>query len=319
VHSGGSDKLQDWQQLGAWYLRRRDKDEEGRVVCDERQLADMGRTRLNRREFTRIGAVAALAACAPAGTARAQGTLNESMVKFAAPGGTMDAYYAFRGDGKHPAAIIWPDIAGLRDSFKTMGLRLARGGYSVLVLNPYYRNGPSPQFADFDAFRSDGGMEKVAPWREQLTAAGVMETAKAAVAWLDVQDNVDTGKGIGVQGYCMSGPFAVWSAAASPERVKAVASFHGASLVSEDETSPVKMLAQTQANYLFAIGRNDDRTTPGDKDALKAAAAAAGRQAEVEVFKADHGWTVDDSPAYDLDVADEAWDRLKELYATALS
>jgi carboxymethylenebutenolidase len=287
-------------------------------MCDQEQLAAMGAA-VSRRTFAKLGALAALAACtAPDEATAQQARLSESYPKFDAPGGVMDAYFVHQVDGKHPAVIVWPDIAGRRDTFLAMGRRLAHEGYSVLILNPYYRDAEAPQFEDFDDWRTQGGMEKVAPWRAKLTAENVMETAKAAVAWIDKQDAVDTAKGIGTQGYCMGGPFTVWTAAAAPERVKAAASFHGAGLVGDDATSPAKMLGQTQASFLFAIARNDDATAPGDKDALKAAAAAAGRPAEVEVYPADHGWTVDDSPVFDPDAADKAWDRLLNLYKTAL-
>jgi carboxymethylenebutenolidase len=288
-------------------------------MCDQEQLALMGRSGVNRRQFAKLGTLAMLAVCsAPDSASAQQSQLGERHPKFEAPGGVMDAFFAYPAEGKHPAVIVWPDIAGLRDSFMSMARRLARQGYSVLILNPYYRDAEAPQFDDFDAWREQGGMEKVAPWREQLTAANVMETAKAVVAWLDKQDAVDTSKGIGVQGYCMGGPFSVWTAAAVPERVKAAASFHGGELVGEIDTAPARMLGQTQASFLFAIARNDDRTAPGDKDALKAAATSAGRPATVEVFRADHGWTVDDSPVFDVDAADRAWNELLELYSTAL-
>jgi carboxymethylenebutenolidase len=287
-------------------------------MCDELQLAQMGRARVNRRDFGKIGAIAALAAACTPGTAEAQAGLKQMAATFPAPGGKMDAIWVTPAQGKHPAIIMWPDIAGVRDSFIAMSKRLARQGYSVVLLNPYYQDAPAPQFDDFDAFRNGGGMDKVAPWREKLTAANVTELAKAVVTWLDKQDAVDTAKGIGVVGFCMTGGFGVWTAAAVPERVKAVASFHGAGLVGDADTAPVKELGQTQASYLFAIARNDDRTAPGDKDALKAAAMAAGRPAEVEVYRADHGWTVDDSPVFDPDAADKAWDRMLNLFKTAL-
>lgn len=287
-------------------------------MCDQDQLAAMD-GRVNRRTFAKLGALATLAACtAPDEASAQQGRLSENDARFDAPGGTMDAYFVHPAEGKYPAIVVWPDIAGLRDSFISMSRRLAREGYAVLLLNPYYRNAPAPQFEDFDDWREQGGMEKVGPWREQLTAANVMETAKAVVAFLDKQDAVDTAKGIGTQGYCMGGPFTVWTAAAVPERVKAAASFHGGGLVGEDATAPVKLLGQTQASFLFAIAKNDDARAPGDKDALKAAAAEAGRPAEVEVYQGDHGWTVDDSPVFDVDAADKAWDRLLNLYKTAL-
>lgn len=286
-------------------------------MCDEEHLAAMRGSRVSRRQFTQLGALATVAALAPIDSASAQGKFSETTVTFDAPDGRMDAFFV-HAEGKHPAVIVWPDVAGLRDSFMAMSRRLARAGYAVLLLNPYYRDGEAPQFDDFDAFRNNGGSDKVAPWREKLTPEAVTATAKAVVAWLDKEDAIDTTKGIGVQGYCMGGPFAVWTAAAAPERVKAVATFHGGGLVGEEATSPVKMLGQTQASYLFAIAKNDDARAPGDKDALKAAAAAAGRPAEIKVYKGDHGWTVADSPAYNYDEDDASWERLLTLYETAL-
>ena len=293
-------------------------------MCELDQLSDMGR--VNRRQFGKIGTVAGIgAAFAPWATACAQGAggLTESDVKFAAPGGTMDAFFVHPGEGKHPAVIIWPDIAGLRDAFKVMGRRLASAGYSVLVVNPFYRTLPAPQFKDFADFRDNGGFGKVGPWMAQNSHENVLETAKAVVAWLDQQAAVDTAKGIGNQGYCMGGPFTVRTAAAVPARVKAAASFHGGGLVfnqqnPDDPNVPVKLLPQTQASFLFAIAKNDDAQRPTDKDALKAAAAAAGRPAEVEVYQADHGWTVADSPVYNEAEAERAWTRLLALYKTAL-
>ncbi len=288
-------------------------------MCELDQLSDMGR--VSRRQFGKVGAVAGLgAAFAPWATACAQGAggLAESDVKFDAPGGTMDAFFVHPGEGKHPAVIIWPDIAGLRDAFKAMGRRLATAGYAVLVVNPFYRSTPAPQFKDFEDFRSNGGFQKVGPWMQQNSHENVLETAKAVVAWLDQQAAVDTAKGIGNQGYCMGGPFTVRTAAAVPTRVKAAASFHGGGLVSDDPNAPVKLLPQTQASFLFAIAKNDDAQNPTHKDALKEAAAAAGRPAEIEVYQADHGWTVADSPVYNEAEAERAWARLLALYQGAL-
>ena len=38
----------------------------------------------------------------------------------------------------------------------------------------------------------------------------------------------------------------------------------------------------------------------------------------VKVFRGDHGWTVADSPVYNYDEDDASWERLLELYETAL-
>jgi carboxymethylenebutenolidase len=161
-------------------------------------------------------------------------------------------------------------------------------------------------------------MQKVGPWMAVNTPSAVADSTRAVVAWLDTQGSVDTARGIGVQGYCMSGPWTVYGAAAVPNRIKGAASFHGGGLVSDAPDSPDKQLARSRASHLFAIAKNDDATNPTHKDVLRAAAAAAGRPAEIEVYAGDHGWTVPDSPSYNQPEADRAWARLLALYQKAL-
>jgi carboxymethylenebutenolidase len=228
----------------------------------------------------------------------------------------MDAFFVRPSRGKHPAILTWPDVAGLRESFEVMARRLAGQGYSVLVANPYYRAVPAPQFADFTTFRSQGGFEKVSPWRAALTPEAIRRDAVAAIAWLDGRKEVDTSRGVGTHGYCMGGPFTVWTAAAVPSRVRAAASLHGGGLVkADDPQSPHNLLKQTRASYLFAIAQDDDAKAPQVKGALREAATAAARTAEVEVYPANHGWTVVDSPAYDAAAAERAWVQMSALFA----
>src|SRR5690554_3821367 len=287
-------------------------------MCDQDHLIDMGKGAVSRRQFGALGAMAALAACATSDEVLAQGGLTETDVTFAAPGGTMDAFFVHPASGKHPAVILWPDIAGVRDAKKVMARRLAGAGYSVLVPNPYYRSAPAPQFEDFEDFRANGGFQKVGPWMQQNTPAAIAETTRAVVAWLDQQASVDTAKGVGVQGYCMTGSWTIRGAAAVPERIKGAASFHGGGLVGDAPDSPEKLFAQSRAHHLIAISQDDDAREPTHKEALKTAAAAANRPVEIEVYPADHGWTVPDSPAYNQAEADRVWERLLSLYSTAL-
>jgi carboxymethylenebutenolidase len=227
----------------------------------------------------------------------------------------MDAFFVRPAQGRHPAVLTWPDIAGLREAFEVMARRLAAQGYAVLVVNPYYRAAAAPQFSDFADFRTRGGFESVGPWRAALTADAIRADATAAVAWLDRRQEVDTTRGIGTHGYCMGGPFTVWTAAAVPGRVRAAASLHGGGLVKpNDPQSPHNLLKQTQARYLFAIAEDDDEKAPEVKTALREAAASAGRKAEVEVYPAAHGWTVVDSPAYDAAEAERAWARMSAMF-----
>src|SRR6478672_11632614 len=70
--------------------------------------------------------------------------VTESDVNIKTPDGTCDAYFVHPATGAAPAVLIWPDIFGLRPAFRQMGKRLAESGYSVLVVNPFYRAKKAP-------------------------------------------------------------------------------------------------------------------------------------------------------------------------------
>lgn len=287
-------------------------------MCTQDQAAKM--PTLNRRQFGAMAGAGAVAACAPMESAEATGGLVENAVTFAAPGGTFDGVFIHPASGSHPAVILWPDIAGLRPAKVQMGRRLAEAGYAVLVANPYYRSVSGQQFEDFDDWRNNDGWNKVTPWREANTPEAVQETARAVVAWLDAQDAVDGSRGIGNQGYCMTGSWTIYCAAAVPDRIKAAGSFHGGGLVGDGDMAPVNLLDDmaADAQALIAIARNDDAEAPDDKVALAAAAVDAAAEVEVEVYDGDHGWTVLDSPVYAQAEAERAWSELLDMYSEAL-
>ncbi len=289
-------------------------------MCDEAKLAEWANSGVTRRRFGALGMAGAATACTPLpGSDTPSAALSERNVTFRTPDGAMDGFFVHPGEGRHPAVLFWPDIAGVREAKRQMARRLAGSGYAVFVANPYYRDVAGEQFADFPAFAAAGGMTKVGPWRARLTAEAVMRDAVAAIAWLDTQDAVDSGKGVGTQGYCMGGPFTVWTAASVPARVRGAASFHGGGLVRPDNPmSPHRLFGQTRSSFLIAIAQDDDAENPDHKTILRAAADAANRPAEIEVYAADHGWCVPDSPSYDQAEAERAWDRLLALYGSAL-
>lgn len=290
-------------------------------MCQQSEVENWGRAAITRRQVGAIGAAGAAAACAPMageGTAAPTSTgVVERAVQFATPDGTLDGEFYHRRRGKAPGVILWPDIAGIRPAKRQMARRLAEAGYAVLLANPYYRDVAGQQFADFAAFAGAGGFQKVGPWRGRFTTETILTDARAIAGWLRQQKEVDTARGIGAQGYCMTGSFAVFAPAATPE-LRAGASFHGGGLVrANDARSPHRMM-EASNRYLIAIAQNDDAKAPGDKDALRAAARAANAPAEIEVYAADHGWCVPDSPSYDAAEAERAWTRLLATYQAAL-
>lgn len=254
----------------------------------------------------------------PGATETTASAVSGSIVTIDTPDGSAEAYFVAPGSGKHPAVLVWPDVAGLRPAFHTMADRLAEAGYAVLAVNPYYRSSKLPILEQFDEWRTDEGKAKIAPMREALTAEAITRDGAAFVAWLDQQEAVDTARKIGTTGYCMGGPFTFRTAAAAPDRVGALGSFHGGGLVTEDPASPHQLVATMKAAALVCIAQNDDTRQPEAKTTLEQVTEAAGLPAEVEVYAAQHGWCVVDSPVYDEPEAERAWERMLATFEAHL-
>lgn len=269
-------------------------------MCDEANLAAWARTRVSRRQFGAFSGGAAMLAASAGAPGLAAGALAEREVAFPTPDGTADGFFVHPAEGKHPAVILWPDIAGLREAKRAMARELAAQGFAVLVMNPYYRDVAGEQFSDFADFINRGGFQMVGPWRSKLDASAIGSDTRTITMWLEDQEAVDYTRFIGVHGYCMGGPFAIWSAATVPSRIKAAASFHGAGLVRDTSDAPIAQfttLAKDGA-VLIAVARNDDAKSPDDRGLLAARAEELELAVEVKLFPADHGWMVPDSPAY---------------------
>jgi len=242
--------------------------------------------------------------------------VTESEVNVTTPDGSADCYFVHPASGSAPGVLIWPDIFGLRPAFRQMGKRLAESGYSVLVVNPFYRAKKAPTAARGGATP----IGDVMPLAQGLNPTMHMTDAKAFVAWLDGQQSVNKSKKIGTQGYCMGGPIAFRTAAAAPDRVGAVASFHGAGLVRPEPNSSHLEAAKSHAQFLVAIAENDDSRAPNDKTTLKETFEKAKLPAEIEVYAGcSHGWCPPDSTAYNEPGAEKAWSRLLALYGKTLA
>jgi carboxymethylenebutenolidase len=238
--------------------------------------------------------------------------VTEADVNVMTADGTADCYFVHPSAGTAPGVLVWPDIFGLRQ----MGKRLAESGYSVLVVNPFYRTKKAPT-ADQGASTP---IQQLMPLAQSLNETTHMTDAKAFIAWLDRQQSVAKNRKMGTQGYCMGGPMAFRTAAAVPDRVGAVGSFHGGGLVTNMPNSPHLQAAKTQAQFLICIAANDDMRAPNDKTVMKEAFAKANLPAEIEVYEGCmHGWCPPDSGVYNEPGAEKAWSRLLLLYGKALA
>jgi carboxymethylenebutenolidase len=130
--------------------------------------------------------------------------VTESDVNIKTPDGTADAYFVHPATGTAPGVLVWPDIFGLRPAFRQMAKRLAENGYSVLVVNPFYRVKKAPTAEQGSATP----IPQLMPLAQALNETTQMTDAKAFVAWLDGQASVAKNRKVGTQGYCMGGPIA---------------------------------------------------------------------------------------------------------------
>ena len=292
-------------------------------MCDERIVDDWNRClrrtgSLTRRQFGTLSVGAGMAMLLPRSAGAVEVTGADLDV--ATPDGTADCHFVHPSSGTHPGVLIWPDALGLRPAFRQMGKRLAESGYSVLVVNQYYRTTRAPVVQPGEHFGQEATRDRIIPLMRTLSPETHVTDARAFVSFLDEQASVDGSRKMGTMGYCMGGPITMRTAAAVPDRIGAGASFHGGGLVTDQADSPHLLVPQMQAHYLFAIAENDDEEQPEAKDVLRETFAKAGLPAEIEVYAgALHGWCPPDSRVYNEAQAERAWSRLLALFETALA
>ncbi len=291
-------------------------------MCDELTVKDneefLRKRDLTRRDFNKSAASVALTLMLPA-VAHAMEVAEEEVL-VDTPDGMADCYFVHPVEGAHAAVIVWPDVMGIRTSFRMMGKRLAESGYSVLVVNPYYRTAKGAVIEDGESFGTPAVRERLMPHARSLSPETCVADGRAFVKYLDAQPSVDTNRKIGTTGYCMTGSYTMRLAAAMPERIGAGGSFHGGGLATDNDNSPHLLASKMQAGFLIAIAANDDGKDPKAKVLLREAFDNAGVSAEIEVYEDTlHGWCPPDSAVYNEAQAERAWSRLLALFERELA
>ncbi len=199
-----------------------------------------------------------------------------------------------------------------------MANRLAEQGYAVLAPNLFYRTSKIPVF-DFPLkFGEERTTKRLGELSAPLTPDAMERDASAYVDFLAASDGVGTGP-MGVVGFCFSGSMAMRAAAARPDRIAAIASFHGGRLFTDQATSPHLQLPRVKARLYFGHAV-EDKSMPAEsiskfEDALR---AWGGRYQSETYEGALHGWTVPGGHAYNHPQAERAFEKLTQLFAETL-
>ncbi|MEU3663882.1 dienelactone hydrolase family protein [Streptomyces sp. NPDC032940] len=245
-----------------------------------------------------------------------------SAVDIPAADGTADAYLARPGDGNaYPAVLFFMDAFGLRPRLRAMADRLAGEGYTVLVPNVFYRHGRAP-VVDLPEFIDPKSRPEIfrhlGPVMRALTPDLAMRDADAWLRWLAGCSSAAAGP-VGVTGYCMGAALALRTAGTYPDRVAAVAGFHGGNLATDGPQSPHLVAGDITAEAYFGHADRDPGLPPEQQQRLAAALTAAGVRHRCEVYAgAHHGYTQADTAAYDQEATERHWAELLGLLRRTL-
>lgn len=236
------------------------------------------------------------------------------------PEGTADAVlFSPEASTPLPGVIHLPDIGGIREAHRIMARRLSHEGYTVLLVNPFYRTSRSPVFDFPRVAGEERTMQRMAELMGPLTPEAQERDVAAYVDFLEANPAFHPGQMAAV-GYCFSGAMALRAAAVRSSLIAAAASFHGGGLYrASDPASPHLVLPKVVARLYFGHAEQDRSMNADAIQGLDQALADWGREYESEIYaSAHHGWTVPDNPAFNPEQADRAFEKLTELLAETI-
>ena len=216
--------------------------------------------------------------------------------------------------GPFPVVLFYMDAPGKREELHDMARRIAAVGYLVVLPNLYYRHTRDFVLRE----RTETAMSEMFGLMATLNAHTSAVDTRALLQYVDAQPQADSSR-IGAVGYCMSGPIVVWAAAAFPDRLRCIASIHGANMVTAAADSPHRMVSQLRCEAYFACAEIDKWAPPADIEELEAALHAAGTRHRIEWYPGvEHGFVFPQRTLYDRSAAERHWERLFALFRRTL-
>lgn len=244
--------------------------------------------------------------------------MKEEAVNTPTVDGTADGFLYADEKKRGPGVLFLTDIGGIRPSQQEMAARVAGEGYTVLLPNVFYRTHRVPLFQLPIDLTDEATRRKFGELRAALPLDAIDRDAAGYAACLASRSEQPDGP-IGVIGLCFTGVVAMRMAAAQPNRIAAVASFHGARLYTDQPDSPHLWLPRIRARLYFGHAVEDAGMPLAAIAKLEAALSAWGGRYESEVYEgAHHGWTVSDTPVYNRPQAERAFHKFTGLLTETL-
>jgi carboxymethylenebutenolidase len=231
-------------------------------------------------------------------------------------GKTMSAYLARpKDETPRPAVVVFMEIFGVNSHIRDVTERVAREGYVALAPDFFHRTGPGVEYG-YDETGMNSGIKLLM----QLKASEIVADARAALSFLK-RKNYVKGDKLGAMGFCVGGHVTYLTACETD--IKAAASFYGGGIATDKsfggEPSTIGRTKGITGKVICLYGAKDAHIPMSQVDAVRAELEKQKIRNEVVVYQnADHGFFCDQRGSYDKTSADDAWERVKKLFAEEL-
>lgn len=177
------------------------------------------------------------------------------------------------------AVIVLGDAFGVSEHFCRIAGRLARAGYTALVVDIFSRTGPP----DGQPVAADAG--KVAAFLDRLPDPQVLGDIRSAVAWL--RRRADSSGRVGCVGFCLGGIY-TQMALAMPDGPDVGVDFYGRlryrALSATKPHHPVDRAPETRGPLLALFGGQDPLIPRAHVEALRRGLAKSRQPFRIEVY-----------------------------------
>ena len=230
---------------------------------------------------------------------------------------TMNGYLARPVEpGTYPAVLVFMEIFGVNSHIRDVTERVAREGYVAMAPDFFHRTGPGVEYG-YDEAGMNGGIALAG----QLKADELVADARAAMSFLKRKNYVRADR-FGAMGFCVGGHVTYLTACETD--IKAAASFYGGGIAAPQgfggQASTLGRTNGMSGRSLCLFGEKDAYIPMDQVDAIRSALDTSNVPNEVVVYPgADHGFFCDQRDSYNKAAADDAWEKVKALFAAELA
>lgn len=205
-------------------------------------------------------------------------------------------YLAKAGRAKAPGIVVIQEWWGLQEQIRGICDRLALAGFEALAPDLYA--GVVVPYHDTEAAGREMNSLNFLEATDQVVRGAAQLLERAGVK-------------VGLTGFCLGGAVTILGSARVPEFTAAVC-FYGLPPETVAKAADVKIPLQAH------FANRDDWCTPAAVSKFEAGLRAAGKNAEIFRYDADHGFMNEQRQVHDRGAAELAWERMLAFWGKYL-